>query len=184
MGAGDGMRVSMMAVGRVVKFDEMRGFGFIAPIGSREDVFLHVNDLLIPESLVRPGAMLKFDIDEGERGLKASNISLHEDDAGPQSPGHIASAVPATNGLRAVPVASVLQAADIAGGPDTAVAAASPNTADGDSEEFCDLLTAGELSSQVTDLLLTVVPPLAGDQILNIRSRLADFAKDLGWLAS
>jgi len=174
----------MMAVGRVVKFDEMRGFGFIAPIGSREDVFLHVNDLLIPESLVRPGAMLKFDIDEGERGLKASNISLHEDDAGPQSPGHIASAVPATNGLRAVPVASVLQAADIAGGPDTAVAAASPNTADGDSEEFCDLLTAGELSSQVTDLLLTVVPPLAGDQILNIRSRLADFAKDLGWLAS
>jgi cold shock protein len=42
-------------------------------------VFLHVNDLLIPESLVRPGITVMFDVDEGDHGLKASNIQLPPD---------------------------------------------------------------------------------------------------------
>ena len=88
------MRWIKKAVGKVVRFDERRGFGFIAPIGGSEDVFLHVNDLLIPESLVRPGAMLEFDIDEGERGYQAPNISLPKN-AEPNPPDRVAAATAA-----------------------------------------------------------------------------------------
>ncbi|MFF0226792.1 cold-shock protein [Streptomyces sp. NPDC004629] len=65
-----------MAAGRVVRFDSVRGYGFIAPEHGDEDVFLHVNDLLIPESMVRTGLAVEFEIEEGERGPKASSIRL------------------------------------------------------------------------------------------------------------
>ena len=133
---------------------------------------------------MRPGTILKFDIDEGDRGLKASNIQLPENDAGSAAPGHVALATPVASGLHAVAAASSLPVATSADGHDTTVATVRRSAVDGDSEEFCDLLDADELSSQVTELLLGVVPPLAGDQILNIRTRLAEFAKDCGWLAA
>ncbi|QMU74027.1 cold-shock protein [Streptacidiphilus sp. P02-A3a] len=65
-----------MVAGRVVRFDGVRGYGFIAPDHGGEDVFLHVNDLLIPEASVRSGLAVEFDIEEGGRGLKASNVTL------------------------------------------------------------------------------------------------------------
>lgn len=65
-----------MVTGRVVRFDSTRGYGFITPDHGQEDVFLHVNDLLIPESMVRTGLSVEFEIEEGERGPKASSIRL------------------------------------------------------------------------------------------------------------
>ncbi|MET9513856.1 cold shock domain-containing protein [Streptomyces sp. NPDC002994] len=65
-----------MVTGRVVRFDGARGYGFIAPEGGGEDVFLHVNDMLIPEAIVRSGLAVEFEIDEGDRGPKASNVRL------------------------------------------------------------------------------------------------------------
>ncbi|MFI7383681.1 cold-shock protein [Streptomyces sp. NPDC049813] len=67
-----------MVAGRVVRFDGARGYGFIAPDDGGEDVFLHVNDLLIPESYLRTGLKVAFDIEEGERGPKASSVQLAE----------------------------------------------------------------------------------------------------------
>lgn len=145
-----------MAVGKVVKFDEARGFGFIAPAGGTEDVFLHANDLLIPESLVKPGVTVVFDIDEGERGLKASNIHLPDNASRLDERGRSASSPTA--------------------------AASSAGSLDLDADEGCDVLTADEFSGQVTELLLTVVPSLTGEQVLNVRRRLIEFAKDRGWL--
>ncbi|MFI0938073.1 cold-shock protein [Streptomyces sp. NPDC021020] len=65
-----------MVAGRVLRFDSARGYGFIAPAFGGEDVFLHVNDLLIPESYLRSGLQVEFDIEEGDRGLKASSVRL------------------------------------------------------------------------------------------------------------
>ena len=65
-----------MVAGRVVRFDSTRGYGFIAPDGGGEDIFLHVNDLLIPEEYVRSGLVVEFEVESGERGLKASGIRL------------------------------------------------------------------------------------------------------------
>ncbi|MFF4255367.1 cold-shock protein [Streptomyces sp. NPDC001663] len=65
-----------MVAGRVVRFDGARGYGFIAPDDGTDDVFLHVNDLLIPEQQLRPGLAVEFDVEEGDRGLKASSVKL------------------------------------------------------------------------------------------------------------
>ena len=67
-----------MVAGRVVRFDGVRGYGFIAPDHGGEDVFLHVNDLLIPESSVRSGLAVEFEVEDGGRGLKASAVRLAE----------------------------------------------------------------------------------------------------------
>jgi len=65
-----------VVAGRVVRFDGVRGYGFIAPDHGGEDVFLHVNDLLIPESAVRSGLAVEFEVEDGGRGLKASAVRL------------------------------------------------------------------------------------------------------------
>ncbi|MGW3144518.1 cold-shock protein [Streptomyces sp. NPDC001177] len=65
-----------MVTGRVVRFDGARGYGFIAPDHGGEDVFLHVNDMLIPESYIRSGTAVEFEIEEGDRGPKASSVQL------------------------------------------------------------------------------------------------------------
>lgn len=59
-------------------FRQYAGYGFIAPDGGGEDIFLHVNDLLIPEEYVRSGLAVEFEVESGERGLKASDIRLAE----------------------------------------------------------------------------------------------------------
>ncbi|MFE6894625.1 cold-shock protein [Streptomyces sp. NPDC057694] len=65
-----------MIAGKVIRYDAVRGYGFIAPEQGGEDVFLHVNDLLFPESSVRSGARVEFDVEQGDRGLKAAGVRL------------------------------------------------------------------------------------------------------------
>lgn len=65
-----------MVAGRVIRFDSSRGYGFIAPDQGGEDVFLHVNDILIPESYLRSGTAVEFEIESGDRGPKASSVQL------------------------------------------------------------------------------------------------------------
>lgn len=67
--------------GRVVRYDSVRGYGFIAPEQGGGDVFLHVNDMLMPESAVHSGLVVEFEMEEGERGLKASSVRLPKDSA-------------------------------------------------------------------------------------------------------
>jgi cold shock CspA family protein len=65
-----------VGTGKVLRFDQVRGYGFIAPTGGGEDVFLHVNDLLDEKHLVVPGVIVEFDVEEGERGPKASSARI------------------------------------------------------------------------------------------------------------
>jgi cold shock CspA family protein len=68
--------VWVLVAGKVVRFDEFRGYGFVAPTTGGEDVFLHVNDLQFDKRLLGPGVLVEFDVEEGDRGLKASRVRM------------------------------------------------------------------------------------------------------------
>ncbi|MEU0833178.1 cold shock domain-containing protein [Streptomyces sp. NPDC005969] len=141
-----------MVAGRVVRFDGNRGYGFIAPEAGGEDVFLHVNDLLIPESYLRPGLEVEFEVEEGDRGPKASSVRL----------AHGAEAPPAV--------------------PAPTRPAAAPSARNSATEDpTCDVLDAEEFSREVTELLLKAGPRLTAEQILEIRHELLKFAESHGW---
>lgn len=65
-----------MVQGKVIRFDEVRGYGFVAPDTGGDDVFLHVNDLEFDKHDLMVGAVVDFTVEDGERGLKASTVTL------------------------------------------------------------------------------------------------------------
>lgn len=67
-----------MATGKVIRFDAVRGYGFVAPDSGGEDVFIHVNDLDVDKHLISTGAVIEFEIEDGDRGPKASHARLLE----------------------------------------------------------------------------------------------------------
>jgi cold shock protein len=72
--------------GRVIRFDEFRGYGFVAPEQGGEDVFIHVNDVEFDKRLITPGVVVEFQVEDGDRGLKASRVQLLDGGAPPQAP--------------------------------------------------------------------------------------------------
>ncbi|RSM90559.1 cold shock domain-containing protein [Kibdelosporangium aridum] len=67
-----------MISGKVLRFDDVRGYGFIAPDDGGEDVFMHANDLRDEKFLFTPGTAVEFEVVEGDRGLKASSVKILE----------------------------------------------------------------------------------------------------------
>ncbi|MER6708706.1 cold-shock protein [Streptomyces fumanus] len=150
-----------MATGRVVRFDSTRGYGFIAPESGGEDIFLHVNDLLIPEDYLRPGLAVEFEIADGDRGQRASRIRLAE---GAEVP-----VVPAPGRSAALAHTRVASAGE------------SGASVDGD-YPVCDVLTGEEFTRDITELLLKAAPGLTGEQILQLRHELKKFSEGHGWI--
>ncbi|MCD6098122.1 cold shock domain-containing protein [bacterium] len=64
-----------MARGRVKRFDEKKGYGFIEAEGIDRDIFVHYSDV-VGEGFrtLTPGDEVEFDLTEGEKGLKATNV--------------------------------------------------------------------------------------------------------------
>lgn len=48
----------------------------MAPEFGGEDVFVHVNDLLDDKALMVPGRTVQFTLDQGDRGPKASQVTV------------------------------------------------------------------------------------------------------------
>jgi cold shock protein len=69
------------------------------------------------------------------------------------------------------------------GGTDIAAEQRRPApVASADEEPMCEVLSESEFNQEVTDVLLEAVPTLTGDQILQTRKTLLDFAKKRGWV--
>jgi cold shock CspA family protein len=65
-----------MNTGRVVRFDEGRGYGFIAPDGGGDDVFVHANELTDRGVRMAAGTRVQFNVVDGGRGLKAYDVQI------------------------------------------------------------------------------------------------------------
>lgn len=66
-----------MAQGKVKWFNNAKGFGFIVPDGSNDDVFAHFSQIQMDGyKTLRPNQRVSFDLVEGEKGKQAQNIQL------------------------------------------------------------------------------------------------------------
>ncbi|KXP04536.1 cold shock domain-containing protein [Tsukamurella tyrosinosolvens] len=151
-----------MTNGKVVHFDTQRGFGFLAPDAGGEDVFLHVNDIDFDESALRPGTAVTFDVEKGDKGLKAVNVA-------------VVGGAPAAS---SAPRRDNRDQRDNRGDRreqaprrDAAPRAAAAGALD--MQSFVD---------ELTELLLDSSDDLTARQIIEIRQRIADFAFARGWV--
>lgn len=149
--------------GEVIRFDQVKGYGFIAPQSGGEDVFLHANDLLDEKHLIRPGAVVEFVLEPGDRGPKASSV-------------HVISPPPtvavSSAGTARHPVART---------PGTAVRDSSSAHPD---DELVDVLSAADFRTEVTEELLRAEPSLTAGQILTVREALARLGAKYGWIVT
>ncbi|WP_299571803.1 cold-shock protein [uncultured Williamsia sp.] len=155
--------------GTVVHYDPNRGFGFLAPESGGADVFVHINDLDVDESALKPGARVEFEVEDTDRGSKAVNVS-------------VTGAAPASS-----PTGGRDRRDDHRDRPqrdrnehrgDHRDRDRRPRPArggDGPSD-------AAGLSDELTELLLDASGTLTASQIIAIRRRVIDFAVARGWV--
>ncbi len=65
-----------MATGRVLQFDQARGFGFITAEDGGDDVFLHASVFDGEIAELVPGKKVEFEIMAGDRGRKAFAVRV------------------------------------------------------------------------------------------------------------
>jgi len=59
--------------GTVKFFNNTKGFGFIKPSDSGEDIFVHSSGLI---DEIRENDQVEFDVEEGKKGLNAVNVKV------------------------------------------------------------------------------------------------------------
>jgi cold shock CspA family protein len=147
--------VLVVESGTVLRFDGVRGYGFIAPESGGEDVFVHANDVGELKNQLRSGTKVEFDTEEGDRGLKVASLRIVS------TPGPSASFSNSYPG----------------GG-----AATFSGSGSGDDDEVCDVLSPRDLAAEVTEALLRGAPTLTGAQIVQVRQELNRLATRHGWV--
>ena len=65
-----------MATGTVKWFNADKGFGFIAPDDGTKDVFVHQSAInATGYRNLREGAKVSYEVEEGDKGPKATNVT-------------------------------------------------------------------------------------------------------------
>lgn len=62
-----------MKEGTVKFFNRSKGFGFIKPSDSSEDIFVHQSGLI---DEINENDKVKFDVEQGRKGLNAVNVQI------------------------------------------------------------------------------------------------------------
>ncbi len=168
-----------MLTGKVIRFDEVRGYGFIAPDGGGEDVFVHANVLGDDKYVFGPGLRVEFEVTDGDRGPKAYSVHLLNDRGLAPAPAPVPPQVrPPDVQVQVAPPVSVAPPVTRPADQPAPAAPAVP----GADEELCDVLTAPAFSQEVTELLLKSAPALTAAHILDVRAELMQFGRRHGWI--
>ncbi len=59
--------------GTVKFFNETKGFGFIKPADSSEDIFVHSSGLI---DKIRENDKVEYEVERGKKGLNAVNVKV------------------------------------------------------------------------------------------------------------
>jgi cold shock protein len=153
-----------LATGRVLQFDQARGYGFVAADDGGEDVFLHASVFDGDIDQLVPGMKVEFKIMAGERGRKAFAVRVGEDD------------------LEEEPVPLPRPAPPPSQAPPVPATHAAEEKQAPDDEQLCDVLSPTEFRQELTELLLSDVPGLTGQQILDVRHGVLECARKHGWV--
>lgn len=62
-----------MKTGKVKFFNDEKGFGFILPSDSGEDIFVHKTGLI---DRIRENDEVEFEVEQGRKGLNAVNVRV------------------------------------------------------------------------------------------------------------
>jgi cold shock CspA family protein len=138
--------------GRILRFDVVRGYGFIVPDSGGDDVFLHISALQGDTAAALPGAVIEFEAVTGDQGRKALVAKVL---GGVHTP---------------APVSR------------TVTRAATSSTGDDADGELCEVVTSAEFGRDITDVLIAAVPTMTAAQIVQVRQRLSEYARARGWL--
>ncbi|MFY0687464.1 MAG: cold-shock protein [Cyclobacteriaceae bacterium] len=65
-----------MQEGTVKFFNNEKGFGFITPSDSREDIFVHSSGLIDD---IRENDQVRYETQQGKKGLNAVNVEVIND---------------------------------------------------------------------------------------------------------
>jgi cold shock CspA family protein len=153
-----------MATGTVVRFNDEKGYGFIAPDGGEDDdVFLHANELTHQGVRVQTGTRVEFEIIDGERGLKAYAVRVLE---GPPRPPTSAPSITTVAAAASTRRPTVNRVSESRIEPD----------------DSFEVLTQSEFLQRITELLLESAPQMTGTQINELRTHLLQFARKNGWV--
>lgn len=167
-----------MLTGKVVQFDDVRGYGFIAPEKGGDDVFFHVNVLGDDRYVCGPGLPVEFESADSDRGPKA--ISVRIVDKRVEKTGSTPWSVSAVTASPAT-ASPVPRPASPVDSPAPTLTVATKRAEDTE-DELCDVLTASAFSHDLTDQMLDGIPTLTAAQIAALRKTFLAFAKEHNWI--
>ena len=65
---------NIMAKGKVARFFDQKGFGFIKPDEGGKDLFVHINE--VDGGNLQEGDSVEYDEKEGPKGPQATNVKV------------------------------------------------------------------------------------------------------------